>query len=368
MTSHAFQRVMRHIFEWEGGYSNHFADPGGATNHGITKRTLETFLGRAVSREEVQALNQDKAAQIYHKLYWTRIRGDDLPPAIGFAVMDAAVNSGVSASIKTLQTALNSQGNHLARDGAIGPNTLRAVSLADHEKLLDEFIVRRGVYYGALRTFSTFGLGWARRLMSTARRAVKLLKENTAAAQTEQLSSERQDVVRYFYNERGVQAFGTFYKHWGGWVTAGHVMDSMLGSNPPFARGEPLISPGGLDAALIGCTLPVQPPPEPNPGQKIYVAGYPAGSANLAKRRAEVYLKRPGDNSWIAMIESPAEPVVVGMSGGIVCDIETNAPMGILITRNSPANLDGDNVLDQNFDFTALSDVWQEVARLTPGV
>ncbi len=383
MTSMAFQRAVQHILEWEGGYSNHAADPGGATKYGITRKTLSEFVGRKVSREEVQAMDRDLAVHIYHRNYWKKIMGDRLPPAISLIVMDAAANSGVRTAGRFLQTALNEQGNQLKRDGLIGERTLAAVDRADIAELLDEYIVRRAVFYGALRTFTSFGLGWARRLVSTARRASSLLRLDPVEAGIpgppaplpDDTSPERQSILppglsvrRHFFDERGVQVYGTFFECWGGWMTAGHVLSGMLNTNPPFAKGESMVCPGGLDAAMIGCSFPKEQPPAPHSGQHIYVAGYPAGAQSVALRQGEVYLKRPGDTSWIATIETPAEPVVVGMSGGLVCDKASNTPIGILITRNSPANLDGDAQLEQNFDFVSLHDLWAEARQLAPGV
>jgi len=49
---------------------------------------------------------------------------------------------------------------------------------------------------------------------------------------------------------------------------------------------------------------------------------------------------------------------VTGMSGGPVIDLKTDQPIGILITRNSPADLDKDQIPDQSCDFISLSSVW----------
>ena len=164
MPSFAFRRAIEHVFLWEGGYSDHAADPGGATNFGITRRTLANWRGESVSKEDVRKLTRAEAAEIYEKTYWRAIKGDELPPAIAFVLLDAAVNSGPSAAVKTLQKALATLTRKpIKSDGLMGPRTLAAVNDTDPEKLLNEFIVRRGVFYGGLRTFATFGLGWARR-------------------------------------------------------------------------------------------------------------------------------------------------------------------------------------------------------------
>lgn len=386
--SNVYERTMKHIFTWEGGYVDHPNDPGGATNFGITRKVLAQWRGKpSLPKQAVKDLTVQEAAEIYKANYWNKILGDDLPPSIAFLMMDAAVNSGPGRAVKTLQRSVGALGKRIKVDGAIGPNTLRAVRSVDEEKLLNEFVVRRGVFYGGLRTFTTFGLGWARRLVSGARSAHSILtdsrspiappapkppEENTQSATnaTEAVAHSplpsNIQLKRHFFDERGVQVYGSFFHHWGGWITAGHVIQQMLKTSPPFASPHQVLYPGQMDAALLGCTLPDAQPAAPEIGQKIIVAGFPAGSGQASLREGEVYIQRPRTTDWIATIANPAEPVVVGMSGGVVYDADTSEIMGILITRNSPADLDADGKADQNFDFVALHDVWNQLRTFPP--
>lgn len=168
-------------------------------------------------------------------------------------------------------------------------------------------------------------------------------------------------VRRFFFNQKNSQCYGTFFPFWDGWITAGHVLTSSQHEWPHFVdKTAPQLWPGGLDAAVNGCVLPAVPPPAPYPGQLVKLLGFPAGSRSLEKRMGTVYLERmSGSGTWITHIKAPDEPVVTGMSGGPVIDIKTDLPIGILITRNSPADLDKDAVPDQSCDFVALSAVWQ---------
>jgi len=67
-------------------------------------------------------------------------------------------------------------------------------------------------------------------------------------------------------------------------------------------------------------------------------------------------------------IDTPDEPVVTGMSGGRVRSLETGETLGIIITRNSPADLDRDQDPDESCDFTALSAVWEAVLAANASV
>ena len=68
--------------KWEGGWSDHPADPGGKTMYGITQATLSNWLGRPASAAEIRNLSRAEAKTIYRDRYWKRVGGDTLPPGI----------------------------------------------------------------------------------------------------------------------------------------------------------------------------------------------------------------------------------------------------------------------------------------------
>jgi lysozyme family protein len=158
-----FDAALAHVLLFEGGYSDHPLDPGGATNLGITLAVLEASRGKPVSKADVRGLTRAEAAAIYRTRYWEPAHCGALPSGVDFAVFDCAVNQGTGRAARFLQQAAN-----VAADGKIGPVTLAAVSRLPAEALLAEFMARRMLGYGQLRTlFKTFGLGWSRRLMAT---------------------------------------------------------------------------------------------------------------------------------------------------------------------------------------------------------
>lgn len=172
-----FETSLRHILRFEGGYVDHPADPGGATNLGITRQTLSRFRGRPVSKAEMRALDRDTAREIYRKFYWDALRCDDMPGGIDLALFDCGVNQGTGRAARLLQTALKT-----GIDGIIGSVTMRAVNSADPVALLSEFMALRMRAYGRLsRLFRTFGLGWSRRLMSAYSAAQALIATGTMA-------------------------------------------------------------------------------------------------------------------------------------------------------------------------------------------
>lgn len=170
------------------------------------------------------------------------------------------------------------------------------------------------------------------------------------------------DIRRHFYNERGFQCYASFFAHWGGWITSGHCMTETNDLLPPFADGAFTTWPEGLDAAILGCHLPDSRPADPVIGQQVVCKGFPAGARSLEIREGKVYFERnPG--TWIVHIEIPDEPVVTGMSGGPVINAATGEPIGIIITRNSPADLNNDRDPDESCDFISLAAIWDAVMK-----
>ena len=173
-----FDTALAHVLHYEGGYSDHPSDPGGATNRGITKAVLAAYRGRAVSKDDVRALTKTEAAAIYRSRYWDAARCDRLPSGLDIAVFDCAVNQGIGRATRFLQ-----QAAQVTADGKIGPKTLAAIAAAKPDALLAEFMARRMNSYGLLRKlFEVFGLGWSRRLMATHAIALSLFAARAVPA------------------------------------------------------------------------------------------------------------------------------------------------------------------------------------------
>ncbi len=123
--------ILDGILQREGGFVDNPADPGGATNHGITQATLSAWLGRAASVDDVEALSADTAKQIYTANYYTKPHIDQLPEVIQPVMLDAAVNSGPGQAVRWLQQVLNANSyGPLTVDGGVGPATIAAADKA----------------------------------------------------------------------------------------------------------------------------------------------------------------------------------------------------------------------------------------------
>ena len=132
--------LIEEVIEREGGYVNHPADRGGATNWGVT----EAVARRQGYTGEMRALPKSDAVAIYKRLYWLSPRFDavaERAPALAAELFDTGINMGTGTATGFLQRALNA----LNREGAdypdvkvdrqVGPATLAA---------LDAFLKKRG--------------------------------------------------------------------------------------------------------------------------------------------------------------------------------------------------------------------------------
>lgn len=159
MAKESYDKALAEVFKHEGGYVDHPKDPGGATNMGITFAVLEAWRGKPITKADVKNLTKAEAAKIYRQNYWDKIRGDDLPAGLDLAVFDFAVNSGPKRSAEYLQRLVG-----VTVDGAIGPNTLKAVNaIKDPRLTINMFMDRREAFLKGLSTFPTFGKGWMSR-------------------------------------------------------------------------------------------------------------------------------------------------------------------------------------------------------------
>lgn len=155
-----FAACVAEVLRHEGGYIDHRRDPGGCTNRGITRRTLEGWRREPVSCADVQALTEAEARAIYRAHYWHAVRGDDLPAGLNLVVFDAALNSGRRRAALWLQQALG-----VTADGVIGPRTLRAARGAnDRAAVIARACEVRLAFLKGLETWPDFGRGWSRRV------------------------------------------------------------------------------------------------------------------------------------------------------------------------------------------------------------
>ncbi len=164
---------MPRILAHEGGFINHPADPGGATNRGVTIGTLKK-LGIDKDGDgdsdvvDLKLLTQADAVKVFKRFYADPVQADLLPIGVDYAMTDFAVNSGPVRAAQHLQRILG-----VADDGHIGPKTIAALRLRNSVDVINLLCDSRLKFMHSLRTWRTFGKGWMARVSAVRADAIR---------------------------------------------------------------------------------------------------------------------------------------------------------------------------------------------------
>lgn len=102
-----FEDALKFVLKWEGGFTNHPKDPGGATNKGITQKVYDVYkVSRKHPKMSVKHILDFEVKDIYETKYWDRVRAKWLKAPLGLVMFDTAVNFGPAGAIRRLQKAL----------------------------------------------------------------------------------------------------------------------------------------------------------------------------------------------------------------------------------------------------------------------
>lgn len=187
--------------------------------------------------------------------------------------------------------------------------------------------------------------------------------EKVAFTESEILKNKIVDVfkVRPHFSGRN---WGTYWHHCGAWITADHVDEGAGRVQPDFTKGRPWKPHGIIDGAIYADEWPCERKYKyPVKGEAVTVIGYPARSYSPEMLTGFIHLRRgvsasPGYEvaTWVVVFDEKVEPVVGGMSGGLVLDAE-GYPVGILVTQNSPAVYPGIKGERHSADIVSIKDV-----------
>lgn len=182
-----FDRSLQLVLVHEGGFANHPKDPGGATMKGVTLETFRRNFGSDKTVNDLRNISQEQLAHVYRSGYWDKCKCDQLPSGVDYTVFDLAVNSGPGRAAKFLQSAVGAP-----QDGAIGPNTLGKVNPQEQPSIINSICDQRLAFLQGLQTFSTFGVGWTKRVASVRQKALDMVSgaPNTGSAAIDTGSAE----------------------------------------------------------------------------------------------------------------------------------------------------------------------------------
>ncbi|WAK44937.1 putative lysozyme [Erwinia phage Fifi067] len=165
--------IIAAVFAVEGGYSNDPQDPGGETNHGITK-TVAVQNGYT---GDMKVMTQNQAADIYFRDYIQKPGYEPMltvSPTVSMKLVDAAVNAGPGRSSLWFQTAINAYNNdgksfpQINVDGKVGAGTINAYKSLQNvrgkvkacELMIKALDAQQASYYMSLTKLKKYTVGW----------------------------------------------------------------------------------------------------------------------------------------------------------------------------------------------------------------
>lgn len=163
-----FEKAVAKVLKHEGGFVDHPADPGGATNRGIIFSLFKQYalaLGLEKTKDALKTLTEDQAKFIYREHFWRPMQGDKIQDQqVAEIVFDAYVNMGGRA-LKLFQKTVG-----VTADGDIGPHTLEILHQQNQQTVFENFKEVRKTYYQDLvkrkPPLNKFLKGWMNRINS----------------------------------------------------------------------------------------------------------------------------------------------------------------------------------------------------------
>lgn len=173
------------VLAHEGGFIHDAADPGGATNFGVSLRFSLAELAKDgdgdgfldgdfdhdgdVDVGDIRAMSKEDAAEVYRRHWWDRYGyAQIVDDALATKIFDLAVNMGPIQAHKCLQRAVRACWFPLAaEDGVLGPKTLSSVNAAEPRSLLAALKSEAAGFYRELAArkpaLEKFSKGWLNR-------------------------------------------------------------------------------------------------------------------------------------------------------------------------------------------------------------
>ena len=135
--------VLRH----EGGWVNDPADPGGATNYGISLRWLKTITPDA-DESTIRNMHVEYARDLYRRYWWEPNNYSAIVDQnTATKIFDMAVNMGAAQAHRLTQRALLACGHHVAVDGFLGPQSMSAINQCATTQLLGKLVAVQSDFY-----------------------------------------------------------------------------------------------------------------------------------------------------------------------------------------------------------------------------
>jgi len=165
-----FEYAIEKTLQHEGGYIDHPADPGGATQMGISLRWYKEHVDPEATASTIIGLTKERVLDLYEKYFWKPEYDLIHEKDVAAKVFDMAVNMGERQAVKLVQRACQACGKNIEDDGVIGQKTLQAINSAEVDTMLAAIRATQAGFYRGLvmkkPSNEAFIKGWLRRAYS----------------------------------------------------------------------------------------------------------------------------------------------------------------------------------------------------------
>lgn len=165
-----FQPYFQKVLKWEGGFVNDPADPGGATNMGVTISTWkaqgwDNNHDGVIDVTDLKMATPEQIGIICKKNFWDIVGADQIKTQlVAQNIVDFGWGSGPVTAAKRTQAVLG-----VTADGKIGPATLAAINnYPNQQELLTRLVDDRIAFLNAIiaknPVLQKFKNGWMNRV------------------------------------------------------------------------------------------------------------------------------------------------------------------------------------------------------------
>lgn len=160
--------IVPFIKQWEGGFGWHPADPGGATNSGVTIGTYTWYCKQngkpKPTVNDLKNMSDEEWFDIFKSMFADPWKVDSIEnQSIANICIDFGWASGVQTAIKKVQKTLG-----CVPDGIVGKNTLAALNAENKKVTFDKLKTMRLQFVNNLvakrPSSKVFLKGWTRRI------------------------------------------------------------------------------------------------------------------------------------------------------------------------------------------------------------
>ncbi|GHV50013.1 hypothetical protein FACS1894216_01440 [Synergistales bacterium] len=175
-----WEKCLKFVSKWEGGWSDDKYDKGGKTKYGITEAVYKDARAKLIVRaSSIEALTKAEADKIYRMKYYDAYMLSALPYKAALVCFDTVVNMGSGGLADVVQWACIKLGASLKWDKLWGPLTQSALIVKMENPQLPALMIeaRRARYERIVKNNPVqrrFIRGWMNRVIDLEKEVVKL--------------------------------------------------------------------------------------------------------------------------------------------------------------------------------------------------